>query len=144
MFFRLLCLDANRWKADGIQGNSMSLKLLLADDENDIREVIEDRLNSWGFNVVTATTGAEALEKIISEKFDGVLLDVKMPEMSGIEVLEKVRQKDTELPIIIVTSSTSRDAAIGSLAKGANEFILKPFEWEELKVKIEKVFHVTL
>ncbi len=122
----------------------MSLKLLLADDENDIREVIEDRLNSWGFNVVTATTGAEALEKIISEKFDGVLLDVKMSEMSGIEVLEKVRQKDTELPIIIVTSSTSRDAAIGSLAKGANEFILKPFEWEELKVKIEKVFHVTL
>ena len=122
----------------------MSLKLLLADDENDIREVIEDRLNSWGFNVVTATTGAEALEKIISEKFDGVLLDVKMPEMSGIEVLERVRQRDSELPIIIVTSSTSRDAAIGSLAKGANEFILKPFEWEELKVKIEKVFNVSL
>ncbi|MDH3442927.1 MAG: response regulator [Deltaproteobacteria bacterium] len=122
----------------------MALKLLLADDEDDIREVIEDRLNSWGFNVVTATTGAEALTKITSEQFDGVLLDVKMPEMTGIEVLEKVRQRDSKLPIIIVTSSTSRDAAIGSLAKGANEFILKPFEWEELKVKIEKVFNVTL
>lgn len=144
MFFRLLYLAASPWKAETIQGYPMSLKLLLADDENDIREVIEDRLNSWGFNVVTATTGAEALEKINSEKFDGVLLDVKMPEMSGIEVLEKVRQRDTELPIIIVTSSTSRDAAIGSLAKGANEFILKPFEWEELKLKIEKVFNVTL
>ncbi len=144
MFFRLLYLAASPWKAETIQGYPMSLKLLLADDENDIREVIEDRLNSWGFDVVTATTGAEALEKINSEKFDGVLLDVKMPEMSGIEVLEKVRQRDTDLPIIIVTSSTSRDAAIGSLAKGANEFILKPFEWEELKLKIEKVFNVTL
>jgi DNA-binding response OmpR family regulator len=122
----------------------MALKLLLADDEADIREVIEDRLNAWGFNVTTAVTGAEALRKITTEKFDGVLLDVKMPEMTGIEVLEKVRARRLDLPIIIVTSSTSRDAAIGSLAKGANEFILKPFEWEELKSKIEKVFSVSL
>jgi DNA-binding response OmpR family regulator len=67
-----------------------------------------------------------------------------MPEMSGIEVLEEVRKRDTKLPIIIITSSTSRDAAIGSLAKGANEFILKPFDWEELKGKIEKVLNVSL
>jgi DNA-binding response OmpR family regulator len=89
-------------------------------------------------------TGAEALRKIATEKFDGVFLDVKMPEMSGIEVLEEVRKKDRRLPIIIITSSTSRAAAIDSLAKGANEFILKPFEWEELKGKIEKVLNVSL
>jgi DNA-binding response OmpR family regulator len=89
-------------------------------------------------------TGAEALRKITTEKFDGVFLDVKMPEMSGIQVLEEVRKRDTKLPIIIITSSTSRDAAIGSLAKGANEFILKPFDWEELKGKIEKVLNVSL
>jgi two-component system, NtrC family, response regulator AtoC len=122
----------------------MALKVLLADDEDDIREVIEDRLNAWGFSVVTAVTGAQALRRITTEKFDGVLLDVKMPEMTGIEVLEKVRERHLDVPIIIVTSSTSRDAAIGSLAKGANEFILKPFEWEELKSKIEKVFKVSL
>jgi DNA-binding response OmpR family regulator len=122
----------------------MALKILLADDEDDIRDVIEDRLISWGFNVATASTGAEALRRITSEIFDGVLLDVKMPEMTGIEVLEDVRRRGIKLPIIIVTSSTSRDAAIGSLAKGANEFILKPFEWEELKSKIEKVFEVSL
>jgi DNA-binding response OmpR family regulator len=78
------------------------------------------------------------------ERFDGVFLDVKMPEMSGIEVLEEVRKKDSKIPIIIITSSTSREAAIDSLAKGANEFVLKPFEWEELKGKIQKVFNVTL
>jgi DNA-binding response OmpR family regulator len=122
----------------------MGLRVLVADDEEDIREIIQDRLEACGFNVVTATTGAEALRKISTEKFDGVFLDVKMPEMSGIEVLEEVRKGDTKLPIIIITSSTSRDAAIGSLAKGANEFVLKPFEWEELKAKIEKVFNIIL
>lgn len=122
----------------------MGLRVLVADDEEDIREIIQDRLEACGFNVVTATNGAEALRKIATEKFDGVFLDVKMPEMTGIEVLEEVRKGDTKLPIIIITSSTSRDAAIGSLAKGANEFVLKPFEWEELKVKIEKVFNIIL
>jgi len=122
----------------------MALKILLADDEDDVREVIEYCLNSWGFNVVAVTTGGEALRKITSEKFDGVLLDVKMPELTGIEVLEEVRRRGSRLPIIVITSSTSREAAIGSLAKGANEFILKPFEWEELKSKIQKVLSVSL
>ncbi len=122
----------------------MGLRVLVADDEEDILEVIQDRLEACGFTVVTAATGVEAWRKISTEKFDGVFLDVKMPEMSGIEVLEEVRKKDARLPIIIITSSTSRDAAIGSLAKGANEFILKPFEWEELKSKIEKVLNVSL
>jgi DNA-binding response OmpR family regulator len=122
----------------------MGLRVLVADDEEDILEVIQDRLEACGFTVITAANGAEALRKITTERFDGVFLDVKMPEMTGIEVLEEVRKKDTRLPIIIITSSTSREAAIGSLAKGANEFVLKPFEWEELKAKIEKVFNILL
>jgi DNA-binding response OmpR family regulator len=122
----------------------MAFRVLVADDEEDIVEVIQDRLEACGFTVVTAATGMEALKRISMERFDGVFLDVKMPEMSGIEVLEEVRKKDSKIPIIIITSSTSREAAIDSLAKGANEFVLKPFEWEELKGKIQKVFNVTL
>jgi len=122
----------------------MGLRVLVADDEEDILEVIRDRLEACGFSVATAATGTEALRKIRTERFDGVFLDVKMPEMSGIEVLEQVRKEDKKLPIIIVTSSTSHEAAIGSLAKGANEFILKPFDWEELKSKIQKVLNVSL
>jgi two-component system response regulator AtoC len=122
----------------------MALRVLVADDEEDILEIIQDRLEACGFTVVTAANGAEALRKISTERFDGVFLDVKMPEMSGLEVLEQVRKRDTTLPIIIITSSTSREAAIDSLAKGANEYVLKPFEWDELKTKIEKVFNVRL
>ena len=122
----------------------MGLRLLLVDDEADIVEVIQDRLEAYGFIVVTAATGLEALKKLSVEKFDGVFLDVKMPEMGGIEALEEIRKRDTQIPIIIITSSSTREAAIDCLGKGANEYILKPFEWEELKAKIQKVLRVSL
>ena len=122
----------------------MGLRILLADDEEDIIEVVQDRLEACGFAVTTASNGLEALKKLGLGKFDGVFLDVKMPEMTGIEVLEEIRKTNKTLPVIILTSSTSRDAAVASLAKGANEYVLKPFEWEELKGKIQKVFNITL
>jgi two-component system response regulator AtoC len=122
----------------------MGLKVLVVDDEEDIAEVIQDRLEAYGFAVVTAGNGLEALKKLSMEKFDGIFLDVKMPEMGGIEALEEIRKRDREIPIIIITSSSTREAAIEAIAKGANDFVLKPFEWEELKAKIEKVYKITL
>jgi CheY-like chemotaxis protein len=122
----------------------MRLKILLVDDEPDIIEVIQDRLEAYGFTVITAGTGLEALKKLSMEKFDGVFLDVKMPQMGGIEALEEIRKRDKKIPVIIITSSSSREAAIEAIAKGANEYILKPFEWAELKTKIQKVFNVSL
>lgn len=122
----------------------MGLRVLLVDDEEDIIEVIQDRLEAYGFTVVTAGTGLEALKKLSTEKFDGVFLDVRMPEMGGIEALEEIRKRDQTIPIIIITSSTTREAAVDALAKGANEYILKPFEWEDLKAKIEKVYNIAL
>jgi two-component system response regulator AtoC len=85
-----------------------------------------------------------ALNKLSLEKFDGIFLDVKMPEMGGIEALEEIRKTDKQIPIIIVTASSTRDAAIEAIAKGANEYVLKPFEWQELKDKIEKVYKIAL
>src|SRR5215470_13184994 len=122
----------------------MGLRVLLVDDEEDIIEVIQDRLEAYGFTVATASTGLEALRKLSLERFDGIFLDVKMPEMGGIEALVEVRKKDTKIPIIIITASSTREAAIEALAKGANDYVLKPFEWEELKAKIEKVYNIAL
>jgi two-component system response regulator AtoC len=122
----------------------MGLRVLLVDDEKDITEVIQDRLEAYGFSVVTAPTGMEALKTLSMERFDGIFLDVKMPEMGGIEALEEIRKKDKKIPIIIITSSSTRESAIEALAKGANDFVLKPFEWQELKGKIEKVYNITL
>jgi DNA-binding response OmpR family regulator len=122
----------------------MGLRVLLVDDEEDIVEVIQDRLEAYGFLVTTARTGLEALKKLSAEKFDGIFLDVKMPEMGGIEALEEIRKTDKQIPIIIITASSTREAAIEATEKGANEYVLKPFEWEELKGKIEKVYKISL
>jgi CheY-like chemotaxis protein len=122
----------------------MGLRVLVVDDEEDIVEVIQDRLEAYGFTVAVAGTGLEALKRLSTEKFDGIFLDVKMPEMGGIEALEEIRKTDKKIPIIIITSSSTREAAIEAIAKGANEYVLKPFEWEELKAKIEVVYNITL
>jgi two-component system, NtrC family, response regulator AtoC len=122
----------------------MGLRVLLVDDEEDIVEVIQDRLEAYGFSVTIARTGLEALKRLSVEKFDGIFLDVKMPEMGGIEALVEIRKTDKQIPIIIVTASSTRDAAIEAIAKGANEYVLKPFEWQELKDKVEKVYKIVL
>ena len=120
------------------------LKVLLVDDEEDIIEVIQDRLEAYGFIVATATNGIDALKKLSTEKFDGIFLDAKMPAMGGIETLEEIRKQDTEIPVIIITASSTRDVAIEAMSKGASDYVLKPFEWQELKAKIEKVYNVVL
>lgn len=122
----------------------MALKILLTDDEEDILEVVQDRLEAYGFIVVTARNGLDALTRLSRERFDGVFLDVKMPGINGIQVLEEIRKKDLKIPVIILTSSSSREAAIESIAKGASGYVIKPFEWEELKGCIEKVFNISL
>jgi CheY-like chemotaxis protein len=123
---------------------STKLRVLVVDDEEDILETIQDRLEAYEFSVETAGTGLEALKRLSTERFDGVFLDIKMPGMSGIEVLEKIRKGGLEIPVIILTSSIGQDLAAEALTKGANAVILKPFEWEELKEKIEKVYNISL
>jgi CheY-like chemotaxis protein len=122
----------------------MGLKVLLVDDEEDVLEVIRDRLEANRFTVVTAGTGLEALKKFSSEKFDGVFLDLRMPEMDGMQALEEIRKRDNKIPVIILTSSSTQQVALKAIAKGANEYVLKPFEWQELKAKVQKVFNVSL
>ncbi|MGH7774096.1 MAG: response regulator [Candidatus Binatia bacterium] len=122
----------------------MGLKVLVVDDEEDIVEVIQDRLEAYGFTVVSARTGVEALEKLSLGKFDGILLDIRMPEMDGLKVLERIRATDKKIPVIIITAFSNKDAALEALFKEANDYILKPFEWEELKAKIERVCNITL
>ena len=75
----------------------MGLRVLLVDDEEDIVEVIQDRLEAYGFTVTTARTGIEALKRLSVERFDGIFMDVKMPEMGGIEALEEIRKTDKKI-----------------------------------------------
>ena len=122
----------------------MALKALIVDDEEDVLEVLQDRLEAYGFTVVAARTGREALERLSQESFDGVFMDIKMPEMDGMRTLGEIRKNGSAIPVIIITASSTKDAARQALASGANEYVLKPFEWQELKAKIEKVYRIHL
>ena len=122
----------------------MSFKVLVADDEEDLVDVLRDRLEAYGFTVLTASTGREALEKLLAEQVDGVFLDIKMPELDGFAVVEAIRRQDQTMPIIIVSASSYPNAATDALERGANAYIQKPFAWETLLTTIEQLYHITL
>ena len=122
----------------------MGLKVLIADDEEDLVDVLRDRLEAYGFTVVTAGTGREVLETLATEPVDGIFLDVKMPDLDGLAALDEIRRQDRQTPIIVVTASSNHNAAVDALARGANAYVLKPFEWDELKATIEQIYRITL
>ena len=122
----------------------MSLTVLVADDEDDLVDVLRDRLEAYGFTVLTASTGREALATLLAEQVDGVFLDIKMPELDGLAVVEAIRRQDQTMPIIILSASSYPHAATDALARGANAYIQKPFAWTTLLATIEQLYHITL
>src|SRR5690349_962944 len=102
--------------------------ILIADDERSIRLMLETGLTLNGFKVTSARTGKEALDAIHRNQFDAVLSDVYMPDLSGLELVENVRASDTRLPIVLMTAQGSLQTAVDAVARGANDFIGKPFE----------------
>ena len=82
----------------------MSFKVLIADDEEDLVDVLRDRLEAYGFTVLTANTGREALETLLVEPVDGVFLDIKMPELDGFAVVDAIRRQNQTMPIIMVSA----------------------------------------
>ena len=105
--------------------------LLVVDDHPDNRELFMRRLEREGFTVVGAESGAEALAVLGKGAVSLILLDVMMPGMSGIEVLQAVREKHTaaELPVVMVTAKTQSDDVVEALGQGANDYITKPIDF---------------
>src|ERR1043166_4892044 len=117
-----------------IKGN-----VLVIDDEADIREGLEMLLISEGYSVDLAQNGTEGLHKMESHAYNLVLLDLMMPDKSGMEVLEDVRQRDRETPIFMITAYGSVEAAVRALKLGANDYFSKPWDNEKLIIEIERM-----
>ena len=115
-------------------------KILFVDDEDDIREVLQIRLESYGYQVMTAGSGEEALQKVQTDHPDLIILDIMMPGMDGLAVLKKLRKDEStsDLPVIMLTAK--RKKLIGDLFEFENiqGFIEKPFESEVLLDLIKK------
>lgn len=114
-------------------------KILLVEDDKGISEFLICELNHEGFTTVLAETGRQALEKFESENPDLILLDVMLPEMNGLEVLRRIR-KISKVPVILETARGETIDKINGLNEGADDYIAKPFETEELLARINALF----
>lgn len=114
-------------------------KILLVEDDKGISDFLICELNHEGFTTILAETGRQALEKFESENPDLILLDVMLPEMNGLEVLRRIR-KISKVPVILETARGETIDKINGLNEGADDYIAKPFETEELLARINALF----
>jgi two-component system NtrC family response regulator len=106
--------------------------ILIVDDEKNYLRVLSAVLEEEGYEVLTALSGREALEIQESSDLDLTLTDMKMPGMDGIKLLEHIKAKDPDLPVIMMTAHGTIDKAVEAMQKGAYSYILKPFDNERL------------
>jgi DNA-binding NtrC family response regulator len=107
-------------------------RVLVVEDEPRVAAVLRDALTDLGYAVTVAVNGAEALGFVPVDRPDVVLLDLAMPDMSGEIVLERLRQADPHLPVIVVTGNIDVEVARSTLAHGAFDYVVKPFDVERL------------
>ena len=114
--------------------------ILVADDDAAIRSLLKDFLEEEGFKVTEATSGQEALASLQEGSHDLVLLDVRLPGMTGLDVLKQLREKEGEVPVILVTAFGSPNIAIQASSLGAYSYITKPFDLDDVLNNIQRFF----
>ena len=118
-----------------------STKILIVDDELIMRESLARWLERDGHDIDTASSGEEAMEKLKGTHFDILLVDIKMEGISGLDVLKHVKDSDPEVAVVMITAYGSISTAIEAMKNGAQDYLLKPFDPNELGVLIEKILH---
>ena len=114
-------------------------RILVADDSETVLLMLERRLEIEGYEVITATDGVEALDRLRESEPDVILLDAMMPNKSGTEVLEELRGKGSKIPVLMISAHLDAQEPERMRKLGATDIIPKPFEWEDLIEKIEEV-----
>lgn len=113
---------------------------LIADDSSTVRKFVGFALKSMGIEVVTASDGMDALEKLTSEKFDIVITDLNMPYVDGYELISSIREIEyyKDVPIIILSSESGEEDKTKGLSVGANSYMIKPFDAKKLQYEVSK------
>ncbi|HJX11851.1 MAG TPA: response regulator, partial [Candidatus Binatia bacterium] len=102
-------------------------RILVVDDEERIRDAVKRALERVGYVVETSLNGGETLEKIQKDSFDMVICDIKMPGMDGVTLLDRIKEYDPSMMVLMITGFASIESAVESMKKGAQEYIPKPF-----------------
>lgn len=112
-------------------------RILITDDDIDLRELLTEAVKNWGYEVSVARDGDEALRKLRMERFDIVITDLMMPGMDGLALLQKVKDLDKEILVIIITGYATIETAVKAIENGAYDYIAKPFRLDELMIVIK-------
>ncbi|MBI4875755.1 MAG: sigma-54-dependent Fis family transcriptional regulator [Acidobacteria bacterium] len=124
--------------ADELSPAAVPGRILVVDDEEGIRESLDALLSSEGYVVETAATAGAGLTRMGQASFDLVLLDLMMPDRSGMDVLRDIRERDRDTPVFLITAYGSVDVAVDALKAGANDYFSKPWKNEKLLVEIDR------
>lgn len=115
------------------------VSILLVEDEENLQEALKLNLELEGYEVTSAYDGVEALKAVQSEHFDLMILDVMLPELDGISVCETIRLQNNDIPILILSAKNSSADRVLGLKKGADDYLTKPFNLEELLLRVDKL-----
>lgn len=118
---------------------SNSINILLVEDEENLHESLKLNLELEGYQVNSAFDGSKALEMLQKEYFDLVILDIMLPEIDGISVLESMRLQNNEAPVLILSAKNASADRVLGLKKGADDYLTKPFNLEELLLRVQKL-----
>jgi len=116
-----------------------TFSILLVEDEENLQEALKLNLELEGYQVVSSYDGADALKTVQQEHFDLIILDVMLPEMDGITVCETIRLSNPDIPILILSAKNSSADRVLGLKKGADDYLTKPFNLEELLLRVHKL-----
>ena len=112
------------------------MRLLVAEDEKDMNRLITRALEKEGYGVDSCFDGEEAMDYLESAEYDGVILDIMMPKMDGHQVLKKLRARGSDLPILFLTARDSIADRVAGLDLGADDYLIKPFDFDELLARV--------
>ena len=115
-----------------------SVNILVVDDDRMIADLLKEYLSGRGHAVTTVYSGREALAALSGGKFSIVIVDMKMPDVDGMAVLERVKKTDRDTLVIMITGYGTLDSAVAAINHGAYDFIAKPFQLEEFKIVIRR------
>lgn len=112
------------------------MKILLAEDENDLREVVKEFLEYQGYYVDAVPNGEQAVDKLSNDAYDAVVMDIMMPVMDGITAMKTIREKGNTVPAIFLTAKSEVSDRVDGLDAGADDYLTKPFAMEELSARL--------
>ena len=112
------------------------MRILVVEDEKSLNEVIVKRLEDENYGVDWCYNGTDVLDNLLLPEYDAIILDIMLPELNGYEVLKTIRSKNIDTPVLFLTAKDSIEDRVKGLDSGANDYLTKPFAFEELLARI--------